>query len=157
MKINSGDIAKYPKFHSYVKNDIPKLVRVNQIVNTIRKFSGSTALATIKQGLIWDSNPIIEIVPTLRCGGVRAYGCYPIWGDNKIQIDRALVRAYEAGTDKRPTTAGLLVHVTGVTLLHELTHWADAKDGVDNSVPGDPSNEEGNAFELEIYGKIITL
>ena len=106
---------------------------------------------------MWGSNPVIEVVPTLLCGGVRAYGCYPVWGDNKIQIDGGLVRAYEAGTDKRPTKAGSLVHVTGVTLLHELTHWADAKDGVDDPVPGDPLNEEGNAFELEIYGKIITL
>lgn len=157
MKMSPGDITSYPKFHSYVKYDIPKLVRVNQIAAAIKKFSGSTTLVTIKQGFIWGSNPTIEVVPTLSCGGTRAYGCYPVWGDNKIQIDKKLVQAYEAGTDKRPTKSGLLVHVAGVTLLHELTHWADAKDGVDNPVPGDPLNEEGNAFELEIYGKIITL
>ncbi len=47
--------------------------------------------------------------------------------------------------------------VAGVTLLHELTHWADAQDGVDNPVPGDPTNEEGMAFERDIYGKVMNL
>jgi len=78
-------------------------------------------------------------------------------GGNEIQIDEKLVRIFESGKDLRPMKNGAKVSVAGVTLLHELTHWADAKDGVDDLVPGDPTNEEGNAFELEVYGKIIVL
>lgn len=156
MKMTSADISMFPKFHSYVKNDISKLVHINSIVSAIKKYSGSTARSSIKQGLMWGHGPTINIVPGLVCSGVRAYGCYA-WGGNVIQINKSLVRAYESGTDMRPTRSGARVHVVGVTLLHELTHWADAKDGIDDPVPGDPSNEEGNAFELEVYGKIIVL
>ncbi|PCJ16182.1 MAG: hypothetical protein COB04_11580 [Gammaproteobacteria bacterium] len=52
---------------------------------------------------------------------------------------------------------GTMPRVAGVTLLHELTHWADAKDGKDDPVPRDPTNEEGEAFEIEVYGQIINL
>lgn len=151
-----ADILGYPKFHSYVKNDISTLTHVNPIISAIKKFSGATTRLSIRQGLMWGQGPTINIVPGLVCAGVRAYGCYA-WGGNIVQISQSLVRAYEAGTDLRPTRGGQMVHVVGVTLLHELTHWSDAKDGVDDLVPGDPLNEEGNAFELEVYGKIMVL
>lgn len=157
MKMSPADIAAHPKFHQYIKNEMPKMVHVNPIISAIKKFSGATSRFSIKQALTWGTEPSIEIVTSLHCDAVSAYGCYPVWGGNKIQIDRNLVRAFEAGRDKRLTTSGLLVSVAGATLLHELTHWADAKDGFDNPVPGDPLNEEGNAFELEVYGKILDL
>jgi len=156
MRMKVVDIKNFPIFYNYVKNDITKLKNVQPILRAIKRFSGETKVATIKQGLTWSHGSIIEIVPMLICGEVRAYGCYA-WGGNVIQIDRSLVRAYEAGTDRRATREGRMVNVAGVTLLHELTHWSDAKDGVDNPVPGDPANEEGNAFEREVYGRIIQL
>ncbi|MDA7746598.1 hypothetical protein N8878_04620 [Psychromonas sp.] len=156
MKMAQTDISKYPKFYSYVKNDISSLISSSSIVSAIKKFSGSTTRSSIKQGLMWGSGPNIKIVPTLVCAGSNAYGCY-YWGSNEIQIDESLVKSYESGKDLRHTKKGALVSVAGVTLLHELTHWADAKDGVDDPVPGDPTNEEGNAFEFEVYGKIIVL
>jgi len=50
---------------------------------------------------------------------------------------------------------GKKVYLVGVTILHELTHWADAQDGVDDAVPGDPSNEEGEAYEKGVYGEVL--
>ncbi len=41
MKMSPDDIISYPKCHSYVKYDIPKLVCVNQIAAAIKKFSGA--------------------------------------------------------------------------------------------------------------------
>jgi len=55
MKMSPGDIISYPKFHSDVKCDIPRLVCVNRIVAAIKKISGSTTRVTIKKGFIWDS------------------------------------------------------------------------------------------------------
>lgn len=156
MIMTPSYITAHPKFASYVRNDVSSLVRVNAIISAIKKFSGATTKARIGQGLKWGSGPTINIVPGLVCDGKRSYGCYA-WGGNIIQISKSLVQAYEAGRDLRPTLSGAMVHVAGVTLLHELTHWADAMDGVDDPVPGDPLNEEGNAFELAVYGKIIVL
>lgn len=156
MRMTTADASNYPKFHHYVKNEISILANVNPVINAIKRFSGMTTRRTIKNGLQWGNGPTIKIVPNLVCASSSAYGCYS-WGGNEIEIDQSLVNAYEAGTDMRPTQRGAMVSVAGVTLLHELTHWADARDGVDDPVPGDPSNEEGDAFERALYGKVITL
>ena len=44
---------------------------------------------------------------------------------------------------------GKLVYLVGVTLLHELAHWADDQDGVDTS------GEEGELYEKDVYGKLV--
>ncbi len=157
MKMDVKDVQKYPKFSRYVKFDFPRLTNVNTIINSIKRFSGATSKPTIKKSLLWGSGPKIKIVSSLMCGTQVSYGCYRVWGGNEIEIDEALVKAFESGADLRKTKSGKLVHVAGVTLLHELTHWADAMDGIDNPVPGDPLNEEGNAFEMAVYGQVIVL
>jgi len=40
--------------------------------------------------------------------------------------------------------------LTGVTILHEFTHYGDDQDGED--IPG----EEGEHFEKAVYGKVVT-
>ena len=65
------------------------------------------------------------------------------------------VKEFEAGKGLRKTAHGHMVFLVGVTLLHELTHWADDQDGVDDPVPGDPTNEEGEEFERRVYGGIV--
>ena len=94
------------------------------------------------------------ILKVLADEHLKAYGCYS-WGSNEIQIDEDLVKDFEAGKGIVKNAAGKQVYLVGATLLHELTHWADAQDGVDHPVPGDPSNEEGNAYEKGVYGKIL--
>ena len=55
---------------------------------------------------------------------------------------------FEAGRGRRVVRAGH-AYLVGVTLLHEMTHWADDQDGVDR--PG----EEGEEFERAMYGSVI--
>ena len=154
MRLADTYITQYPKLQSYVENDIAALADVPLIVNAIKKFSGQTSMATIRRGLSWGTPPHIKIVPGLKCGGSEAYGCYA-WGSSNIQIDYWHAQSFEVGADLRPTRNGTMVHRVGVILLHELTHWADAQDGIDDVIPDDPSNEEGHAFEREVYGHII--
>ena len=154
MNLDEATIKKYPKFHYYVKVNIPEVANVRAIISQIKKLSGTTSRATIMGALKWGEGPTIKVVPNLICGTVKAYGCYS-WGSNEIQIDEDLVKDFEAGKGLVKNVAGKRVYLLGATLLHELTHWADAQDGIDNPVPGDPSNEEGNAYEKGIYGKIL--
>lgn len=154
MKMTAAAIAAYPKFHRYVRVEIPQVSNVKAIMAQIRKLAGKTPSATIKHGLKYGNDPVITIVPNLQCAGVRAYGCCAL-GSDELRIDQQLVKDFEAGKGKVKTSHGKLVYLVGVTLLHELTHWADGKDGVDDPVPGDPNNEEGNAFEIGVYGKIL--
>jgi hypothetical protein len=154
MKMAAADIAKYPNFARYMRKQIDSLDSSTQIVNAVKKYSGATSKAKIRQGLRWGNDPEIELVSGLICAGVSAYGCYN-W-NNKIQIDEQLVIDFENGSPtKKKTSSGKSVYLVGVTLLHEFTHWADWQDGVDDPVPGDPSNEEGEAFEKHVYGKVL--
>jgi hypothetical protein len=154
MKLDDDTIRTYPKFHYYVRVNIPDVRNVTAIISQIKKLSGSTSRATIMNALKWGENPTIKLVPNLICAGVKAYGCYS-WGSNELQVDEDLVKDFEAGKGLVRNAAGKRVYLVGATLLHELTHWADAQDGVDNPVPGDPTNEEGNAYEKGVYGKIL--
>jgi zincin-like metallopeptidase toxin 3 of polymorphic toxin system len=154
MKMDEATIKAYPKLHYYVRVNMPEAGNVAAIVSQIKKLAGTTSRATIKNALKWGHGPTIEVVPNLVCAGVNAYGCYS-WGGDILQIDEAMVKDFEAGKGVVKNAKGKRVYLVGATLLHELTHWADAQDGVDNPVAGDPGNEEGNAYEKGVYGKVL--
>lgn len=154
MKLDAATVTKYPKLHYYLRVDMPKVANVSAIVSEIKKHSGATSRQTIKDALKWGNDPRIEVVDNLVCAGVKAYGCYA-WGGDVLQVDKKLVEDFEAGKGIVKNTKGQRVYLLGVTILHELTHWADAQDGVDDAVPGDPTNEEGSAYEKGIYGKVL--
>ncbi len=85
---------------------------------------------------------------------------YPIFGlfdpetPEVLSIDYGLVTEFEAGRGKRKTAEGRNVYILGVTILHELIHWGDNKDGVHrDDLPG--GREAGELFEEIIYGKVI--
>jgi hypothetical protein len=154
MKMDKATIASYPKLHYYVRVNMPDAANVKAIVGQIKKLAGTTSRSTIKNALKWGKGPSIEVVPNLVCAGLKSYGCYH-WGSDVLQIDEALVKDFEAGKGVVKNASGKRVFLLGATLLHELTHWADAQDGLDNPVKGDPSNEEGNAYEKGVYGKVL--
>lgn len=154
MQMSDDTGKKFPKLRYYVKVNMPQVAEVNTIVNAIQKLAGKTTKETIKNALKWGQGPIITVVKDLRCSGKKAYGCYK-WNSNELRIDEQLVKNFEAGKGLVTMKNGKKVYLVGVTLLHELTHWADAQDGVDDAVPGDPSNEEGEAYEKAVYGDVL--
>jgi zincin-like metallopeptidase toxin 3 of polymorphic toxin system len=154
MKLTAGTIGAYPKFAYYIRVNMPQVSTVQTIVSRIKKLAGKTSRKTILTALQYGTSPEIQIVPNLVCAGVKAYGCYT-FGTDVIQIDKKLVEDFEKGKGVVKTSDGRKLYLVGVTLLHELTHWADSQDGVDDPVPGDPGNEEGNAYEIGVYGKVL--
>lgn len=154
MQMSESLAKKFPKLNYYVKVNLPQVAEVNIIVNAIQKLAGKTTRETIKNALKWGQGPTITVVKDLRCADKKAYGCYK-WGSDEIRIDEQLVKDFEAGKGLVTLKNRKKVYLVGVTLLHELTHWADAQDGVDDLVPGDPANEEGAAFEKAVYGDVI--
>jgi hypothetical protein len=157
MQMDPADIKCFPKFHYYVSINIPEVAKVGTIINAIAGLSGTTSKQTIKQALIWNCGPRIKIVKDLRGDdGKKAFGEFTMGANSQeIRIDKDLVREFERGKGLRKTPNGQLVYLVGVTLLHELTHWADDQDGVDDPIPGDPTNEEGEQFEIQVYGGIV--
>lgn len=147
-------ITAYPRFARYVREEMPAFAEMDDIVDTIHGLSGATPREAIVDALQWGKGPSISIVKRLVCAGGPAYGCYT-WGGNLIMINEFTVAEYEAGRGQVKVTKGREVDMIGVTLLHELTHWADAQDGVDDPIPDDPTNEEGEAFERAVYGRVL--
>ena len=150
MQMRAADIKKFRKFAAYVSVKMPEVAKVDVIISEIQKQAGTIDKKTIKEALLWGKGPMIKIVPGLKCGGDSALGCFkPDSHSNEIEIGEETVREFESGKGLRKTPKGQHVFLVGVTLLHELTHWADDQDGVDT--PG----EEGEAFEKAIYGGVI--
>jgi hypothetical protein len=146
MRMDPDDIKNYPSFHEYVSVRIPQVRTMPFIINALIKFSGNGNADKIKDALLWNRGPLIELVDDLDCGGVSASGCYTD-GVNKIQIDEDAVQQFEDGKGMRHTGFGKLVYYVGVTLLHELCHWANDGTGKD-----DLTHEK---FEQTLYGKVI--
>ena len=146
MKMKPGDITKYPKFYQYVSTAIPTVREMPFIINALKKFSGNTSDKVIKDALKWTMIPEIEIVPGLICAGVAASGCFKP-GTNTLQIKEERVAEFEAGKGLKHTATGKLVYFVGLTLLHELCHWANDGTGKE-----DLTHEK---FEQALYGKVI--
>lgn len=150
MKMENTDKTRYPKFAQYVRCALPEVVNVKPIVRAFEKY-GQIDRATLKRALQSDSNPKIVIKDL-----VDAYGEFDGSVDaNIINIDTKVVEDFEAGRGLRKTRSGHSVYLAGVTLLHELVHWADNIDGIDFDGSDGGSQEEGERFEVDVYGGII--
>jgi hypothetical protein len=146
MKMDPDDIKNYPRFHEYVSVRIPDVRNMPFIINALKKFSGNSSEAKIKEALLWNRRPTIEIVKDLICAGDSASGCYTP-DSNNIQVDEDDVKEFESGKGLKHTASGKLVYYVGVTLLHELCHWANDGTGAE-----DLTHEK---FEQTLYGKVI--
>ena len=154
MRLDADTVKRFPALHYYVRIDMPKVVYVKAIIAAIKSLAGTTSRETIMEALKYGKGPLITVVPNLMCAGKKAFGCYK-WGGDVLRVDEDLVKDFEAGRGVVKNTRGQRVFLLGATLLHELTHWADAQDATDDPVPGDPSSEEGDAYEKAVYGKAL--
>src|SRR5215510_2826564 len=142
MQMSAGDIKTYKKFYKYVSLSMPGVASVTKIINEIQKEAGTISTAKIKEALLWGKGPMVQVEDMEDAGEFTP-------GTNTIKIRKARVEQFEAGKGLVKAPNGKLVYYVGVILLHELTHWADDQDGVDNPL------EEGDEFEKAIYGGVI--
>ncbi len=49
------------------------------------------------------------------------------------------------------------LQLLGATILHEYTHWGDAQDGVQRRNENMDLIEDGENFEIDAYGMIISF
>jgi len=157
MRMSPADIRRFPKFHYYISTNMPVVSQVRVIIDTMLALAtegqGAGAAATrqqIEDALVWNQGPLIRIVLNLQSGGQRVNGLYDPTDPEVIQVDQTRVTNFERGRNHRGVTAqGRQVFLVGVTLLHELTHWLDNRDGLDNPL------EEGDEYEMRVYGQFV--
>jgi hypothetical protein len=147
------DTKSFPKFTKYVSTALPTLAGVDSIVSAIDDISELGDPAKIKEALAWGKGPVIDIQILIdKQIGNKVYS--PRAGytphTNIIVMRQKDVAYYEMGSDMRKTASGHMVHVVGVQLLHELTHWARDRAGKDED------EDLGFVFEKQIYGGVVT-
>lgn len=145
MQMSKGDITKFPKLKYYVSTNIPEVSSVKPILDAIRKNAGTISEATVKDALVWGKGPMLKVLVMDALGEFT-----PNSSSQELRLQEKMVKEFEAGKGLRKTLSGKLVFLVGVTILHELTHWADDQDGVQATV-----GEEGNLYEIDVYGKVI--
>ncbi len=142
------DQSAFPTFTTYVKKDLPKVRDKPRVWRAFLKYAEydkrwlGSKWATF--AFAWGTEPRI-IVKELD----GAYGKFiPKSGTYNIFISQDLVGRFEL--DYRRADAKLLVEAT---ILHEMVHWADRKDGeLQLKAAG---KEAGREFEKAAYGRVI--
>jgi hypothetical protein len=146
------DQAVYPNFAEYVREFVPKLISVPQVVKNLERYGNLTYLEA-GDALTWGMGPriVIKDLHHGQCGVPQAYGCFRSGTPDSIEIHRGTVEDYELTQKTDVNRRGKPVYVVGATLIHELCHW-----GNHNNAPTVPElHEMGEAFEKATYGKII--
>lgn len=140
---NASTLA-YPKFARYVTKSLPEVVNVKSIVAAFARY-GQIDRATLKRALGPGTQPRLVIGEFSD-----AIGLFDASVDaNVINIHKRIVKEFEDGHGLRKTKWNRNVYLVGVTVLHELIHWADNIDGTDFD------DEEGEQFEKDVYGMVI--
>jgi hypothetical protein len=144
MIMGKADQVFYPKFTKYVRYSLPCVVDVPSIVAGFAKY-GQINRTTLKRALTWGNKPTIVIQELTGAIGLFNADVDP----DVINIHTRIVEEFEDGHGFRKNKWGKNVYLVGVTLLHELIHWADNLDGIDFP------DEEGEQFEKDVYGMVI--
>jgi len=130
----------YPKTASWIESNIKKGKLNPKVWSAFVKYSelgASNANLALTKG----HNPEIYTKPMSN-----AYGQFSgTSNENRIFLSTSLCNRFEASNGKN-STLNLLLQAT---LLHEMVHWGDWKDGKDQA------GEEGANFERAAYGRVI--
>ncbi len=149
--INSTYATDYPKFTEYLKNKIPRIYDIPKIINVIHDIT-NLPYYEIEDDLQFDSGPIIEIIQLDDYAintDENTVGLFDKSNPNKLFIDKDYVLALENSNEDQLIQEGLLFYL-GIVLLHEYVHYGDNTNAVQYQ------GEEGDEFELRVYGRNMT-
>lgn len=125
MRLPKVHQDRFPTFSKYVKTKIPLFRTDREIVDTIHDLVELPKPA-IKNAMMWGTQPVIKVARDLRCARHAGFGCFRNVAPDTIEIEERLVQLFEdqVYVTTRGTQQSKVVQV-GITLLHELVHWAD--------------------------------
>lgn len=150
MIISNTDQITYRRLTQYVRYSLPSIANIASMRRAFLRYAQMDR-ATLQRALAWGNQPTLQIVPLASPVGSFLNGEFtPDSNSDDIRLNVILVDAFERGTPDQlaytRNAAGQRMPRVGVTILHELVHWGDDQDGID--YPG----EEGELFEIEVYG-----
>lgn len=139
MKLN---IIKnhYPKTASWIESNIKK-GRLNPKVWTAFVKYSELGESKASLALTKGHKPEVHVKPMSNAYGQFSGTSNP----DRISLSTSLCSRFEKSAGKNATLNLLLQ----ATILHEMVHWGDWKDGKDQA------GEEGANFEHAAYGRVI--
>lgn len=140
MKIAPSFKKSYPKLSTWIEVNMPKVRAKPKVWSAFIKYSelsSSKALLALTTG----QPPEIHFDVMPRANGQFSGSRFP----NRVYLAKSICEKFEK-SDSKNTNMHILVEST---LLHEMVHWGDWKDGIDQA------GEEGKMFEKAAYGKDI--
>jgi len=140
MKIAPDFKKPYPKLSAWIEVNIPKVKTNPKVWSAFIKYSelnSSKALLALTPGQLPEIH--FDVMP--RANGQFSGSRFP----NRVYLAKSICEKFEK-SDSKNTNMHILVEST---LLHEMVHWGDWKDGIDQA------GEEGKMFERAAYGKDI--
>ena len=154
MIISSSDQTTYPRFSRYVRRDLRTIANSASMRRAFRRYA-QMSRTSLQRALAWGNQPTLNITTLTGAPGTFLNGEFtPNTGSNEIRLNVLLVQAYENRSPPNlaftHNARGQRMPRVGVTILHELVHWGDDQDGVDYA------GEEGELFEVEVYGHNTT-
>ena len=141
MKISKDMRKNYPKLSQWIETNLPKVICKKRVWNAFLKYcelSTIRAIIAITPGFF---SPEIRYAIMPNANGEFRGSTQP----DRIFLAKAICERFEK-SDSNKKSMHLLVEST---LLHEMVHWGDWKDGKDQA------GEEGKAFEQAAYGKDV--
>ena len=130
----------YPKLSKWIEINIPKVRSNHKVYNAFRKYAQLNDVLA-QSALTLGSYPEIHYKLMPGSNGIFSGSKFP----ERVYLAKTLCDRFEK-IDSNNKSMHILVEST---LLHEMVHWGDWKDGVDQK------GEEGKQFEKSAYGKDI--
>lgn len=132
----------YPKLGKWINTNLPKVKNKPKIWKAFLKYSEldeKKAIWAITEGF----NPDITYSAIKEGNGKYVGGKYL----NRVFLNKAMCDRFESTDFSNPKMHKLIES----TILHEMVHWGDFKDGKSEEV------EEGKLFEKEAYGHDVDV
>lgn len=141
MRISGSFKQAYPKLSTWIETNLPKIQNKHKVWQAFVKYS---ELPPVKAtwAITPGYNPDIHFKVMPGANGEFIGQKFP----NRIYLAKSICDKFEKSDFADPKMHRLVES----TVLHEMVHWGDWRDGKDQA------GEEGKAFEVAAYGKDVT-
>ena len=155
MRLDRTLTKHYPNLAAWLGENIPRVRQKPQVWSAFKDSVTKIgiSLTTAERAVALNNYP-----PTIdACTLIGAYGAFkprlPCNRD-KIFIAKWFARDFE-NIDRDVTVMTWMDVTLEATILHEMVHWADYKDGVETP-DDDEGDDVGAQFEKDAYGTVMT-
>jgi hypothetical protein len=146
MRLSLTNQGRFPKSALYIRRVLPTVIDILSIRRAMARF-GELDTDAFREALRWDTDPLIVPVP-----GLESCASFSASNPDQIELRESIFTEFEAGRGYLRSVHGL-VPALGVNILHEMCHWGDMRDGVQQTNDDGSLFEEGQAFEMAVYGR----